>query len=307
MARTHKKNKKPGKGVKIALLTLLSLLLALGLLAGVAAVNASIVRIRRAEVELADLPPAFDGVRILYASDIDLCGLNTAERSGQLFERLQSLSPDMLILGGDYTSSPLLEILNRPEGSAGDESARLRARESFFHYIYGFDAPLGKYAIASPDDEDWDGLAQVMQTCGVTPLINQRVAVQRGGDTLWLAGICRESGSLNSAGNSFRKDDCVLAVAYGPEVLPVMLTSEAADGGQWADLALCGHTHGGQIRLFGRNALPLSDREERYLSGWFMENALPVLVNQGVGCEGVNLRLGSAPEVWMITLRGVRE
>ena len=95
----------------------------------------------------------------------------------------------------------------------------------------------------------------------------------------------------------------MLAVAYGPDVLPVMLTSEAADGGQWADLALCGHTHGVQLRLFGRSVLPLSQREQRYLSGWHTENGLPILITQGVGCEGINLRLGSTPEVWLITLR----
>ena len=34
-----------------------------------------------------------------------------------------------------------------------------------------------------------------------------------------------------------------------------------------------------------------------------MENALPILTTEGVGCEGLNLRLGTAPEVWLITLR----
>ena len=135
------------------------------------------------------------------------------------------------------------------------------------------------------------------------PLFNDRTAIRSGGDALWLAGICEESASLNSAGNTFLKGDCVLVAAYSPTVLPVLLTSEASDGGQWADLALCGHTHGGQIRLFGRSVLPLDSREQRFLSGWNVDTGLPVLVTQGVGCEAVNLRLGSAPEVWLITLR----
>ena len=162
---------------------------------------------------------------------------------------------------------------------------------------------MGKFAIASPEDLDQSGLASLMEGSGVRPLFNDRAAIRSGNDTLWIAGICQESASLNSAGTPFDRHDCVLLMAYSPEVLPVLLTSEARDGGPWADLALCGHTHGGQIRLFGRSVLPLTSRELRFLSGWNTDSGLPILVNQGLGCEGVNLRLGSQPEVWLITLR----
>ena len=95
----------------------------------------------------------------------------------------------------------------------------------------------------------------------------------------------------------------MIVTAYSPSLLPILLTSEAGDGGQWSDLTLCGHTHGGQVRLFGRSALELNRQEQRYLSGWSVDNGHPILVTEGVGCEGANLRLGSAPEVWLITLR----
>ena len=303
MAKRKKSNKKPGKAGKIALTAFVALLLALCALVGIGALNAGIVRIRRAEVVLPDLPAGFDGATLLYASDIDLCGLNTPDKAGKLFDRLQSLRPDMLLLGGDYTSSTLLEILNKPDG--GDDMTRdkLEKRASFFHFISSFDAPMGKFAIASPDDPDQEGLASLMEGSGVRPLFNDRTAIRSGDDSLWIAGICQGSASLNSAGAAFNRHDCVLLVAYSPEVLSVLLTSEAQDGGPWADLALCGHTHGGQIRLFGRSVLPLTSRELRFLPGWNTDSGLPILVNQGLGCEGVNLRLGSQPEVWLITLR----
>ena len=126
-----------------------------------------------------------------------------------------------------------------------------------------------------------------MREAGVRPLFNDRAALSRNGDTLWLTGICHQSANLNSAGSLFRRGDCVISVAYSPSVLPVLLTSEASDGGQWNDLLLCGHTHGGQVRLFGRSALALSEQD-----------------TQGVGCEGFNVRLGTEPEVWLLTLRG---
>ncbi|MDO4866265.1 MAG: hypothetical protein Q4C10_06875 [Clostridia bacterium] len=303
MAKRQKKNGKLSRGRILALKAFAALLLALVLLAGVAFLNASMVRVRRATVVVPDLPPAFENVSILYASDIDLCGVNTPTRAGRLFEQLQELKPDMLILGGDYTSKSLLEILNTSPAGSDDSESQTDLRQSFFHYIYSFDAPLGKYAVAAPEDENWDLLRQQLTEAGVQPLFNNRTLITSGDDRIWLAGVCGGDTNYNSAGQSFTRGDCVVVISYSPELLPVLLTSEASNSGRWCDLILTGHTHGGQIRLFGRSILPLTRVEDQYLSGWRTDSGLPILTTEGVGCEGVNLRLGSAPEVWMLTLR----
>lgn len=303
MATKIKTNKKPGKGGKIALSLFAALLLILIITACTGLVNASLLRIRRAEVVLTDLPQGFDGKTILYASDIDIFGINTPARAGALFNQLQSLQPDILVLGGDYTSSSLLSKLNHSEYSDENTANVLKSRSDFFHYISAFQAPLGKYGIASTEDIQWQSLREEMEENGITPLINERIDIHSNGDTLWLAGICGKISSLNDAGNTFSHNDCVLVFAEGPDVLPVLLTSEAADSGPWADLALCGHTHGGQIRLLGRSILSLSSTEKRFLSGWNTQSGTPILTSSGVGCEGVNMRLGTEPEVWLITLK----
>ena len=303
MATRKKTNKKPGRGGRIALGLFATLLLALVVTAGIGLVNANLLRIRKAEVVIPNLPQHFDGTTLLYASDIDLCGLNTPDRAGEVFNQLQSLHPDALILGGDYNSTSLLDKLNRPNGSVDDEAKMLSARSSFFHYISAFQAPLGKYAIASTEDLQWQNLRQVMVDNGVKPLINEKIDLHVDGDKLWLVGISGKVSNLNRASSAFSKDDCVIVIAEGPDVLPVLLTSEAADNGSWADLILCGHTHGGQIRLFGRNVLSLSEAEQHFRSGWNTQSGTPILTTGGIGCEGLNLRLGTMPEVWLITLK----
>ena len=303
MATRKKTNKKPGKGGKIALGLFAAMALFLLVALGIGLVSANLLHIRRAEVVIDDLPRGFDGTTLLYVSDIDLCGLNNPDRAGAVFNQLQSLYPDLLILGGDYNSTALLDRLNQPANRTGDEPAKLESRSRFFYYIGAFQAPLGKYAIAATEDVQWQNLREVMAENGIHPLINGKVELHASGDTLWLTGISGKVSSLNDAGSVFTRDDCVLAIAEGPDVLPLLLTSEAADSGPWADLILCGRTHGGQIRLFGHSVLSLSEVEQRFLSGWNTQSGIPILTTEGLGCEGLNLRLGSTPEVWYITLK----
>ncbi|MBQ8109065.1 MAG: hypothetical protein IJ124_02730 [Clostridia bacterium] len=303
MAKTKKKNRKMGRTGRLTLTAFVALLLLLCLVMGGATINANIVHVMRAEVFINDLPESFENRTILFASDIDLCALNTPAKAGELFRGLQALSPDMLILGGDYASHSLLEILNNADPSLPGTSRQQRDRSDFFHYICDFNAPMGKYAIASPEDFEVDALASLMMECGVRPVFNDRVCISIGNDVLWLTGISEETANLNSAGRAFSRSDCVIVTAYSPTVIPMMLTSEAADGGQWADLVLCGHTHGGQVRLFDRDILQLNRVEQQYRAGWFIENGIPILTSQGVGCEGVNMRIGTNPEVWLLTLK----
>lgn len=305
MASKIKTNKKPGRSGKIALRVFAALLLLMVITACIGLVNASLLRIRRAEVVLPDLPRSFDGKTLLFASDIDIFGINSPVRAGALFAQLQSLRPDMLVLGGDYNSTSLLDKLNRSEFSSENTTSVLNSRSDFFHYIGAFQAPLGKYGIVNTEDIQWQNLREVMEENGVRPLINETIAIHSNGETLRLAGICGKISSLNDVGSVFSHNDCVLVFAEGPDVLPVLLTSEAADNEPWADMVCCGHTHGGQIRFFGKSILSLSDAEKRFLSGWNTQSGIPILISEGVGCETINLRLGSEPEVWLITLRAL--
>ena len=302
MATRKKENKKPGKSAKIALGAFMTLLLIILVVLGIGFINASLMRIRRAEVVLPNLPVSFDGTTLLYASDIDLCGLNTSSRAGALFNQLQSLKPDLLILGGDYNSTSLLDRLNRTDRDVMDETKIMKSRSDFFYYIRSFQAPLGKYAIPATEDVQWKNLKLVMQENGIQPLFNEKINISSGKDTLWLVGISGQPSGLNDSGRAFSRDDCVIVIAEGPDILPVLLTSEARDGDSWADMILCGHTHGGQIKIFGRTLLSFSDAEKRIGSGWNTQVGLPILNTEGLGCEGLNVRLGTEPEVWLITL-----
>lgn len=271
--------------------------LALGF-AGWMHLNARIVHVRYADVYLDDLPASFDGTTILFIADVDACGLNAPRSAAAAIQRLQALEPDLLLLGGDYASPGLLDRLNGRTGA--DESS---ARAAFFAGLAGFDATLGKLAISGDNDGDPAQLAALASAAGVQLIDGGAQRISNGTDEIAIAGIGDGTGNVSEIASHFSRDDCVVALAHSPEKLIDIRVAEAGDGGQWADLTLAGHTHGGQVKLFGRTALSLTEMERRYLGGWYDGDAMPVLVSSGFGCEGVNLRLGTQAEVWLLTLR----
>ena len=65
---------------------------------------------------------------------------------------------------------------------------------------------------------------------------------------------------------------------------------------------LCGHTHGGQVRLFGWAPITLTDNR-RYVSGLIEGPGFPIYISRGLGMTGIPLRIGADPELPIITLR----
>lgn len=258
--------------------------------------QASVIHVRRATVRLADLPEAFDGTTILYASDLDMNGLFGAQRMIRAFEPLKALNPDIVLLGGDYVSPSLIDRLNR-------KSANLEDAMPFFEFMRDFPATYGKFAIAGENDGSAESLAARLNGCGIQVIENECAVIQKDGAAIGIVGVGTDSAAISQIASKLSHSQCVIAAAHSPAQFVDIRVSEAADGGAWADLLLAGHTHGGQIMLFGKSILSLNAQEMQRLSGWQGNS----LVTTGVGCEGVNLRLGSSAEIWLITLQRAGE
>ena len=264
------------------------------------ALNASIVRVRHAEVYLPDLPTAFDGTTVLYISDVNIRNAADMAAGERLMTKLESLRPDLLMLGGDYSAGTLLDALNETE--TGDME---HARE-FLQSLVSFPAPLGKFAVAGEAERGGDTVLGAFAMAGIQFLQDGYATIERDGARLIVAGLrdaSEERTPYNEIGRTFRNADCVIVLAHNPVSYTHIRMSEAQDGGAWADLVLSGHTLGGQIRLFGRTLRQQSEEESRRTAGWYYGDDLPVLVSQGLGCRGAKLRLGTQSEVWFLTLR----
>lgn len=295
--RTARKKRRWGWKVALALLVLLALCLG-GLYA-----TARVVHVRYATVYLRGLPPAFEGTTLLFVSDIDAHSAQDARAAAAMMDTLAALRPDVLLLGGDYAAPGFWEGLNGmgvdDPAVAADAAAN---RYLFLSSLADFPAPLGKFAVAAADDVLPGQLLQAMGVGSVRLLDGATATLTRDGQTLTLAGLS-PTGDVSTVAGSVRAGDCVIAFTHSPALFPAALTAEASDGGLWVDVLLAGSTHGGQVRLGSQTLLPLTGQEQRYAAGWRKEGGAYLLTSQGVGCEGLPLRLGTTAEVHFITLR----
>ena len=103
-----------------------------------------------------------------------------------------------------------------------------------------------------------------------------------------------------------REKDFVIFAGHSPNLLPAMLDARDADGNtHWYDMALFGHTHGGQIAFIG-NWLNISKVEDRYEEGWLVENRTNLLISRGVGTSILPIRLFNRPQIHLITVKSTQ-
>jgi len=141
-------------------------------------------------------------------------------------------------------------------------------------------------------------LREVLSGAGLTVLTNEARPVRGGG--LYVVGVddpATRRDDLAHAMAGVPPDACALALAHSPDVALRL-------GARRPDLILAGHTHGGQIRLPRLGALmTLSALPKTLAMGLGRYEDVPLFVSRGIGYSTLNLRLGTPPEVALLTLR----
>lgn len=268
-----------------------------------------VVRLRFATVPLRSLPSSFEGTRILYLSDLHINTLNSVEKVNALMDELMRLNPDMLLLGGDYTSFEPLMRITGGGSRMGAYAVETEMRDLFFLNLSEFSPPLGKYGIAGDSDNllernSGSSLEEAMKLGGVTLLKDKAVRLSKGGDSIVILGVDDWSTGMqdtHTPASLVSSKDFVILLCHNPEAI-LALNNQPASDGMWIDLTLTGHTHGGGISLLGYELFNPLKNEERFSSGWHKENSAKVLISNGVGNDFLPLRLGAEPQAHLITL-----
>lgn len=238
--------------------------------------------VRRAEVAMAGLERP---VRIALLSDIHIgTAAMGPERLSRIVEQVNALKPDLVVIAGDFIFG------HDPRGAA-------KLGPAMIGPLRELRAPLGVTAVLGNHDY-WTGPQTVrdqLAGAGVTVLENDagpRGPIALGGIGDDFSGHADVDATIRAARAIGRP---IVLVTHSPDVAPDL----PAD----AHLLLAGHTHCGQVLVFGHNVAPAVSRYgARYRCGLVREGARTVIVTAGLGTSGVPFRLGARPDIWLVTL-----
>jgi len=205
------------------------------------------------------------------------------------------LKADVIVLLGDYVAGPGVRYRVVP---ANDWSRALSRLE----------APLGVHAILGNADW-WDDAVtcrQALSRANIPILENDAVRLVHNGKGFWLAGLGdqitflengddeRPVADMDATLAALRTDEPAILLAHEPKIF-ANLTDRFA-------LTLSGHTHGGQIRLFGWSPISADSCGNRYAYGHVVENDRHLVVSGGLGLSKLPVRLGVPPEIVLVEL-----
>ena len=261
-------------------LTLVALALVTGL-SGYAWFNASRPPVLTdLTVALRGLPTSADGFSIVMLSDLHLGRHSSPDRLREVVERVNRLSPDLIVVSGDLFDDDLPEATGLPE------------------CLRGLAAKHGVLAVPGNHDyyTGYDVFERLARRSNITVLRNQRRQV---------AGALEVAGIDEPAGRSFAEGgpNLDLALAGRDPALPVVLLSHRPESferyaAKGVALQLSGHTHAGQIPpldVFVWLFYP-------YSHGYREHGSAAIYTSCGTSTWGTPMRLFSRSEIVRIEL-----
>jgi len=246
--------------------------------------------VERVRIHVPALSSALDGLTIAHLSDFHWGPYTGQKEVHAAVEAANALSPDLIVLTGDYVYRSADYAL-----PCTHELAALRA-------------PLGVFAIPGNHDY-WTNIGVVtarLRAAGLTLLRNSARRLKVNAAPLWLVGVddvWEKHHDLDAALSAVPLAEPALLLVHEPD-----LADQVAQVPHRILLQLSGHSHGGQVNLpwLGRPILPWLGR--KYPAGLqsVPGSTLQVYTNRGIGVIAPPLRFNCRLEVTLLTLTNHR-
>jgi uncharacterized protein len=242
------------------------------------------VGVNRYRVALPGLPRAFDGLRIAHLTDLHHGPLVPLSFIRGVVDRTNALGADVIVCTGDY--------IHEREGTGEIDAV--------WPELARLDAPRGVFSVLGNHDH-WGDTARSVHWLAETgqDLHHKSAAIERDGSRLWLAGAgdhWEDRTDLDGLLDGIPDDEPRIVLAHNPDTADTPRARRA-------DLFVCGHTHGGQVRVpwVGAPVLPVLNKA--YASGLVSSpDGTPVFISRGIGWALYPVRFNCPPEIAVLEL-----
>ena len=241
------------------------------------------------------LPSAFDGLRIAVVSDLH--GKTFGDGNQSLLDAVAAAEPDYIAITGDLAD----ETCSAEQVTAMVDTAASLDAIAPAYYISG----NHEWVMGDP----W-GFYGRLEEAGVRVLHNDYEVLERDGQRIILAGIDDPNGPWDQKTPETLVSE--IRAAYGDPYI-VLLAHRNESLNRWAalgiDTVLCGHAHGGVIRLPFVGGLLGTDRQlfPDFTAGLYTKEQTAMVVSRGLGNSGIPFRLFNRPHLPVVTLKRASE
>ncbi|KAF3890060.1 MULTISPECIES: metallophosphoesterase [Nostocales] len=226
--------------------------------------------------------PHKNSFKMVQISDLHLKQFNS--RAQHIAEQVNKLNPNVVLFTGDSI----------------DKVEQLDGFERFLSLLH---KQTAKYAIMG-NWEYWAGvdlkrLTEIYATYNCRLLVNESVIHNYGKDSILITGLddLVSQPDLIKSLEGFPPQPNHLLLAHSPAYRDSLSDNELAKITQYKpQYMLSGHTHGGQLSLFGFAPIR-PNGSGRYVSGWYRDGAIALYVSRGLGVSVLPLRMGAVPEI----------
>ena len=244
------------------------------------------------EVESGLIHDEFDGFKIAHISD-----LHNRDWKGKLEDLVAAEKPDIIVVTGDIVDS---------SDRYYDNSLSFIKNAVKIAPVYFISGNHEAYIT------DYVFMKNAIKEYGATVLEDENVFIERGKEKINLIGLKDPDFAenvefysynylLKTAINSMtQKDIFNIVLSHRPEYFEGYSETDA-------NLVLCGHAHGGQVRLPSGEGLiaPGQGFFPKYTEGMHSKDNTSMVISRGLGDSVIPIRINNMPELVIVTLKSL--
>ena len=234
-----------------------------------------------------NIPDEFNGFKIVHISDLHNAEFGDGQK--YLIDKIEAQDADIIVITGDMIDSRRTDV---------DKAVEL---------ITGLGNKIPVYYVTGNHESrvrEYNELESKLIENGVNVLKNESVKIEKDGSFINIIGVDDPSFGMSPNDifhtvSELKTDGYDVLLSHRPELVETYCESGA-------ELVLCGHAHGGQVRIPFAGGLVARNQGlfPEYTAGSYKSGSTEMIVSRGLGNSIIPLRVNNPPELVVITLSG---
>ncbi|MHA6246959.1 metallophosphoesterase [Pontibacter sp. CAU 1760] len=261
-------------------------------------------QVKRVTLRFPNLPPAFDGYKLLQISDLHTGSFNSTEPLREAVKLINKQEADLVLFTGDLVNNMAIEVQEHI-----DTLKEIKAKTAVYSVLGNHD--YGDYVSWPSPAAKQENLRSLIDSHGKMGwqiLMNEHRIIEKDGEKIAVLGVENwgnrvgfpKYGRLEEAYAGTEDSPFKVLLSHDPSHWDGEVNPKYDD----IDLTLSGHTHGMQfgVNIPGWKWSPVQYVYEQW-AGLYKKGRQHLYVNTGLGFLGYPGRVGFLPEITVFELK----